>query len=846
MSFAFNTPAVSFGGPSTPIGQTNRGDRPFDPDNLLGFHPVMNWPTPVVKNVMFYIDRRLANNNELDQHPLGSPCKFMTGSLVTPAMREAVLTHVEPIPQYAKDNVYRFFYVVPPTLQHLYNIQDMKKNTDGYTLMETAKTGNFVGGDSLTQGREFKQFYEIQRIFVYQRDRGYTPAQIGSFDPSNTDTTPNYNEDHPFDGYDAQLVGEEVVPFEEDYMNKVFVRVVRTYKTLPGPVVKELISYASYINGQTVWITGGPDSEVQGIAETGQRWSREVWGFPEPSSTKEPTAKIPRMPDEATTADKINTGWDKGSFPCLQTYVITKMYKSNSNLPLNETTDSLAGNCCNPPPAFVRCINTSTTKSENIDWSGNGTLPPLVPPDPSENCSQWRVDASVVVREGYSQKETRKTCTTYDMVDHYFETEIDSKTGEEIVVQYTRVDNPALDPADPDWEEVTDPNTGVKLWKRKGSDSKTEVLNGAVVTNSTEDYGSASSNKLFVFTWGTGTFSKAQSNNPKYIEAYPKYTSQIKGLTVYANDMEINRGTKTQVRLVIFDSNGAKKGEIFSNPTNWDLGSIIYYAFPNSALTPVVPGDQVCVSITTSGIVPVSYPRVGVQDITGTTTKEGWINDRTAKATPDEPSPAYVPHYEFNVDITIVTPSILPKGYLMYRKWVNPCHAVDIMRPVQGVGWYKKYTTVQNYSFPPILDSFGWQAWNTRPDLSGRSGGRYFPQVFMNRDGYSGPCTAIVEEIFSPDATLPAGWGLGVDVQYVTASASISTPLVSFNLPACLHSAFAISVSIGSNDGVWQSGVATYNFPATTHTTWKAVTMVHVTPFQKGAYIRKTTIQPPA
>ena len=637
----------------------------------------MNWPTPVVKNVMFYIDRRLANNNELDQHPLGSPCKFMTGSLVTPAMREAVLTHVEPIPQYAKDNVYRFFYVVPPTLQHLYNIQDMKKNTDGYTLMETAKTGNFVGTDSLTQGQEFKQFYEIQRIFVYRRDDGYTPAVIGSFDPSNSDTTPNYYEDHTWDGYDAQLVGEEVVPFDEDYMNKVFVRVVRTYKTLPGPVVKELISYASYINGQTVWITGGPDSESQGIAETGQRWSREVWGFPEPSTTKEPTAKIPRMPDEATTADKINTGWDKGSFPCLQMYVITKMYKSNSNLPLNETTDSLSGNCCNPPPAFVRCINTSTTKQENIDWSGNGTLPPLVPPDPSENCSQWRVDASVVVREGYSQKETRKTCTTYDMVDHYFETEIDSKTGEEIVVQYTRVDNPALDPADPDWEEVTDPQTGVKLWKRKGGEIKN--LNGTVITNSK--------------------------------------------------------------------------------------------------------------SVETSNI---------------------------------------------------------PKGYLMYRKWVNPCHAVDIMRPVQGVGWYKKYTTVQNYSFPPILGSFGWQAWKTRPDLSGRSGGRYFPQVFMNRDGYSGPCTAIVEEIFSPDATLPAGWDLGVDVQYVTASASISTPLVSFNLPACLHSALTIAVSIGSNDGVWQSGVANYNLPATNHTAWKAVTMVHVTPFQKGAYIRKTTIQPPA
>ena len=843
MSFSFNTPAVSFGGPSTPIGQTNRGDRPFDPDNLLGFHPVMNWPTPVVKNVMFYIDRRLANNNELDQHPLGSPCKFMTGSLVTPAMREAVLTHVEPIPQYAKDNVYRFFYVVPPTLQHLYNIQDMKKNTDGYTLMETAKTGNFVGTDSLTQGREFKQFYEIQRIFVYRRDDGYTPAVIGSFDPSNSDTTPNYYEDHTWDGYDAQLVGEEVVLFDEDYMNKVFVRVVRTYKTLPGPVVKELISYASYINGQTVWITGGPDTPNQGIAETGQRWSREVWGFPEPNGTKESTAKIPRMPDEATTADKINTGWDKGSFPCLQTYVITKMYKSNSNLPLNETTDSLAGNCCNPPPAFVRCINTSTTKSENLDWSANGDLPPLVPPDPSENCSQWRVDASVVVREGYSQKETRKTCTTYDMVDHYFETEIDSKTGEEIVVQYTRVDNPALDPADPDWEEVTDPNTGVKLWKRK--DGEIKNLNGTVITNSNSDYSEYGSNKIFVFTWGTGTFAKALSNNSEFVAGYPKSKASIKNLTVYANDPNIMEGTYVICYVKVYDKNGTGLGVYLASPILWQNGSVILFTFPPNPSLSILPGYQVSVEIETTGSSTIEYPNIGKQAISGLTSKEGWITGRTAKATPDESAPTDAPHLEFGVDLSVETSNI-PKGYLMYRKWVNPCHAVDIMRPVQGVGWYKKYTTVQNYSFPPVLGSFGWRAWNTRPDLSGRSGGRYFPQVFMNRDGYSGPCTAIVEEIFSPDATLPAGWDLGVDVQYVTASASISTPLVSFNLPACLHSAITIAVSIGSNDGVWQSGLAKYTLPATNHTTWKAVTMVHVTPFQKGAYIRKTTIQPPA
>lgn len=325
-----------------PIRQSLNSDRPFDPDILLGVHPVLNWPTPIVKNVMFYIDRRLKGNHELDQFPIGSPCNFITGSLVTAAMKEAVLTHFEPLPQYAKDNVYRFFYVVPPTLQHLYNIQDMKKNTDGYTLESTKGTGRMNEPPAQPESR-FKQFYEIQRVFVYLRERGYAPAEIGSFDPSNEDVTPVFAEDHGYTGYDAQLVNEEVVPFEEDYMNKVFVRVVRIYKTIPGPVIKELLTYNSYVNGQTVWIQGAPDSGIQGIAEVGQRWSREVWGFPRPESTSSFSAIIPTMPAEATESPKINKGWDKGSFPCLQMYVITSMYKSNSNIPLDEKRTACPG-----------------------------------------------------------------------------------------------------------------------------------------------------------------------------------------------------------------------------------------------------------------------------------------------------------------------------------------------------------------------------------------------------------------------------------------------------------------------------------------------------------------------
>lgn len=836
MAFNFNSPAVNFGGSSMPIGQSLNSDRPFDPDVLLGVHPVLNWATPIVRNVMFYIDRRLKGNHELDQYPIGSPCKFITGTLVTDAMKEAVLTHIEPLPQYAKDNVYRFFYVVPPTLQHLYNIQDMKKNTDGYTLESTKGTGQMNEPPKDPEDR-FKQFYEIQRVFVYLRERGYAPAEIGSFDPSNEGLDATWNEDHFYNGYDAQLVNEEVVPFEEDYMNKVFVRVIRTYKTIPGPVIKELLTYNSYVNGQTVWIEGGPDTPNQGVAEVGQRWSREVWGFPTPFGTTSTSAQIPTMPKEALDAVRINKGWDKGSFPCLQMYVITSMYKSNSNIPLRENTDSLSGNCCNPPPAFVQCVNTSTTRSETIDWSSNATLPPLNPPDPSENCSQWRVDASVVVREGYSHTETRKTCTTYDMVDHYFETEIDSKTGNEIVVQYTRIDNPAQDPEGPEWVEVTDSITGVKTWVRDNTES---VQTESITCESPPGEAGLNDLRYYVFTWGNDSLlTRIQTTNPEF---YSKGTFTVSSVSVTVDDPDwIASSPDHLVRLGlnVFKSDGSFLRSLISGTKLVTVNGGVSFGFSNFKIN---PGEQVCFGLFGSPAHGSTRIAMRLCQVNGNP-KAGWCD--SAKGIPDEPNTTLAPYVQFRGTSTW-TETPIPTGYLKYRKWINPCHAVEILRPVPGLGWYKKYTTVQNYSFPPILGSFGWQAWDTRPDPSGRIGGRYFPQIFMNKDGYSGPCQALVEEIFSPDGTLPSGWGVGVDVQYVTASASISTPLVSFNLPACLHTAINIVVTIGTNDGVWQSGSASYNLPATKHTTWKNVTMVHVFPYQKGAYIRKTIIYPPS
>ena len=183
---------------------------------------------------------------------------------------------------------------------------------------------------------------------------------------------------------------------------------------------------------------------------------------------------------------------------------------------------------------------------------------------------------------------------------------------------------------------------------------------------------------------------------------------------------------------------------------------------------------------------------------------------------------------------------------VVLRQWVNPCYAVDSYMQIPGIGYYKKYTTTMNYSFPAVFGSVYWIPWDTRPDLSGRQEGKYFPQTKMMRDSYSGPCTAVVEEAFSPDGTWPKGWGLGTSVQFTTNSGYFSSPLCDYRLPACLHGPLAITVTIGNQDAKWLPGAFNTNFPGTTHTDWKPVTSYYASPWNGGMMCKKVTIYPPS
>ena len=417
--------------------------------------PIINFPYAVVKNVMFFVERIVKNPNELSAE-LGTPYNPTAGTTFLPFMREAVLVHVEPVAEDTRRHIYRFYYMVPPQEQYRYNIQDMKKIQDGYTLKDTAADGNFMS--SAADAEDLKDFYEIIREWVEPTDSAYTPLALGSFDPSNEKLDPDFYDLHDYTAYDAQLVYEEVGRFEQEHLNKYFRKVTRVYKTLPGPVVKEFMPNNMWVKGDTVWENGGPGTSVpenEWVSQNAIKLSREVWAAPlwEGEGGAEPgQARIPFMPTKEFEGKTLSTGWDKGTYPSLQNYTVVTMFKRNSSIVENEQQNSLSGNCCNPDSRFVRCINTTVTTSQSVDWTANGDLPSIEPPEPGENCSQWRVDSSVVVREGYSQKETRKQCTTYEQIDEFWESQFDRITNQVYPVLRKIVHEPSTE-FDKDWQE---------------------------------------------------------------------------------------------------------------------------------------------------------------------------------------------------------------------------------------------------------------------------------------------------------------------------------------------------------------------------------------------------------
>lgn len=920
--------------------------------------PIINFPYAVVKNVMFFVERIVKNPNELSAE-LGTPYNPTAGTTFLPFMREAVLVHVEPVAEDTRRHIYRFYYMVPPQEQYRYNIQDMKKIQDGYTLKDTAADGNFMS--SAADAEDLKDFYEIIREWVEPTDSAYTPLALGSFDPSNEKLDPDFYDLHDYTAYDAQLVYEEVGRFEQEHLNKYFRKVTRVYKTLPGPVVKEFMPNNMWVKGDTVWENGGPGTSVpenEWVSQNAIKLSREVWAAPlwEGEGGAEPgQARIPFMPTKEFEGKPLSTGWDKGTYPSLQNYTVVTMFKRNSSIVENEQQNSLSGNCCNPDSRFVRCINTTVTTSQSVDWTANGDLPSIEPPEPGENCSQWRVDSSVVVREGYSQKETRKQCTTYEQIDEFWESQFDRITNQVYPVLRKIVHEPSTE-FDKDWQEerfkkytdsvgnvyygrkleslVTEVSISIPdtVWVKEnyslsdfsvGEDnpSPTGLLSNLNVINGWNDPSYPSFSNYFAFTceftsnnpggdrgtvvtvyyknkrwWpmyvqnsmpveqSPGTISTANhyyNVNPDgpWYTADGNYKISMEGIisdTLYGEGVSgqtwtlpigymdgsgiYKRGTYNPEMKFTVGSLPTGISKVFLDVTNGQLNMLVWVENPNGiAINGNIPiklnGTKIFdIAVTSSVSSSNEPPSVVTRNGEKSEYTDGTYSLKAAVANRIELSynGTRYPYFQFGATVATLTGNTfkLQKNTnvsrVVLRQWVNPCYAVDSYMQIPGIGYYRKYTTTMNYSFPAVLGNVSWMAWNTRPDMSGKQGGQYFPSTNMKRDSYSGPCRAVVEELFSPDGSWPSTWGLGTSPQFTTASGYFSTPLVDFRLPACLHTRLNFTVTIGNQDAKWTPGVFNATFPATRVTDWTSVTSYYASPWNGGMLCKKVTIYPPS
>lgn len=919
--------------------------------------PIINFPYAVVKNVMFFVERIVKNPNELSAE-LGTPYNPTAGTTFLPFMREAVLVHVEPVAEDTRRHIYRFYYMVPPQEQYRYNIQDMKKIQDGYTLKDTAADGNFMS--SAADAEDLKDFYEIIREWVEPTDSAYTPLALGSFDPSNEKLDPDFYDLHDYTAYDAQLVYEEVGRFEQEHLNKYFRKVTRVYKTLPGPVVKEFMPNNMWVKGDTVWENGGPGTSVpenEWVSQNAIKLSREVWAAPlwEGEGGAEPgQARIPFMPTKEFEGKPLSTGWDKGTYPSLQNYTVVTMFKRNSSIVENEQQNSLSGNCCNPDSRFVHCINTTVTTSQSVDWTANGDLPSIEPPEPGENCSQWRVDSSVVVREGYSQKETRKQCTTYEQIDEFWESQFDRITNQVYPVLRKIVHEPSTE-FDKDWQEegfkkytdsvgnvyygrkLESPVTEVSIsipdtvWVKEGynlsdfsvgedNPSPTGLLSNLNVINGWNDPSYPSFSNYFAFTCeftsnnpgrDRGTVVMVYYKNKRWWPMYvqnsmpveqspgtistanhyynvnpdgPWYTADglyrisMEGIisdTLYGEGVSgqtwtlpigymdgsgiYKRGTYNPEMKFTVGSLPTGISKVFLDVTNGQLNMLVWVENPNGiAINGNIPiklnGTKIFdIAVTSSVSSSNEPPSVVTRKGEKSEYTDGTYSLKAAVANRIELSynGTRYPYFQFSATVATLTGNTFKlqkntnASRVVLRQWVNPCYAVDSYLQIPGIGYYRKYTTTMNYSFPAVLGNVSWMAWNTRPDMSGKQGGQYFPSTNMKRDSYSGPCRAVVEELFSPDGSWPSTWGLGTSPQFTTASGYFSTPLVDFRLPACLHTQLNFTVTIGNQDAKWTPGVFNATFPATSVTDWTSVTSYYASPWNGGMLCKKVTIYPP-
>jgi len=150
----------------------------------------------------------------------------------------------------------------------------------------------------------------------------------------------------------------------------------------------------------------------------------------------------------------------------------------------------------------------------------------------------------------------------------------------------------------------------------------------------------------------------------------------------------------------------------------------------------------------------------------------------------------------------------------------------------------RSYYSTADHLWPAVLSTIQVDIWNRK-----EGGSDMISTPIFSKETYRGPCRAYVEERFyltpppmeSPKVMQP----LPIDLQ---------TPVFGLNIGPTLHAARSVTLSTGTSHPVYEYTAGTWNFQATTPTSWPSslVASDECRPFRGGYIKTKVTVYPPS
>lgn len=362
--------------------------------------------TPLSDDVLFSVTANLSVNPKLANIKYGCPLKDLqivnTAELQRkfPSINEALFCHREPLKDSREPDAFIFYFIVPPKHQWKYNAErvpyspqrnykiilkkkDYEKNLivdpkSAYLVPDGTPTETGVDGDEyyvICDSDKVNEYLFIQRTYTVLRRTEWKKKE-GEAEDKISLALPNIpvyalDNEPEFAKLHTVYVQSAENRFEERQLDNLFVKVVHTYMSLPGPIEFRALYPNSF----------GKDSPMTDLAN-GVVWSRNTMPNIIPPM---PWDAFYREEDGEIKAKELLYEWeDYGSntsdIPAVKKFLLVNPYEAAARYPTEETTDATDNSCCAPASRYVEC-------------SGGGTLSEFVALYYPNNTEEDRAEA---------------------------------------------------------------------------------------------------------------------------------------------------------------------------------------------------------------------------------------------------------------------------------------------------------------------------------------------------------------------------------------------------------------------------------------------------------------------